>query len=669
MNAKSKLKTIIREEYKRARLINNINHLIVEQNKRYQWNSDQAEKAFPKTKDIKKAGEYLDKLPGRKKLTYNDTYKYLISLPSPKGGIGEQFYIHPSGTVLSVLGQQKFKWIWEDDKVKIVNPNGTMVGALEKDKSSTALDLSDEETSEGGSWLDTAQTVADWAGLIPVFGDFIDVINAIVYLAREKWLDGALSALAIIPVIGSPVKLGIKNAIKAAKGGAKMAKKVLKQAADPKVVEKFWVEIINSDKISKDLLKKLADDGLPYLSDLIVDTKNFAKKYKFDSKEFMTYLTQLDNFVKNSVKAIEEQARKAGREFAKDVASTYSKESLENLAKRIVVLKPGKKMIGSRGLSLTKLRDNLNLLFYNKDKVSRLGSLFKMDPRKLKQIEKAVIDQFEEELADPRNVDTLLSIGRTIEITKDIKNVGKIPVPAYTTPAGKLVLNPINTLNKLNSASAVEAYKNTLKKLPADEYRTFALKILNQAKGTDNFIYNLAKGSTSPSFRNIVDPKNYINKLLKNEKVLSTIGDMAMDYRRSISAMDPKAFDVWSNEIQELLDEAGYNFDSQTDNYDSVFVATVLAIVSATADPDTTNAVKNAPADLLIMLVKKYNISPRTGEVFKGAAYDIVDELPGDTKAEKKANGFKRMITSEDKQSYKNTFNDYDQDTTTTTFD
>ena len=59
------------------------------------------------------------------------------------------------------------------------------------------------DVEQEASWLDGLQTVLDVIGFIPVYGDFVDAVNAVIYFARGKWFDGILSMLAIIPLIGS----------------------------------------------------------------------------------------------------------------------------------------------------------------------------------------------------------------------------------------------------------------------------------------------------------------------------------------------------------------------------------------------------------------------------------------------------------------------------------
>lgn len=64
-------------------------------------------------------------------------------------------------------------------------------------------------------WLDDFQTALDVLGLVPGFGEPIDGLNALIYLGRGQYGNAALSAGAMIPVIGS-VGTGGKLAGKAA---------------------------------------------------------------------------------------------------------------------------------------------------------------------------------------------------------------------------------------------------------------------------------------------------------------------------------------------------------------------------------------------------------------------------------------------------------------------
>ena len=53
--------------------------------------------------------------------------------------------------------------------------------------------------------IDTFQSALSWAGFIPVVGDAIDGINALIYFIRKKFWKGLFSIIAIIPVVGNGI--------------------------------------------------------------------------------------------------------------------------------------------------------------------------------------------------------------------------------------------------------------------------------------------------------------------------------------------------------------------------------------------------------------------------------------------------------------------------------
>ena len=65
------------------------------------------------------------------------------------------------------------------------------------------------------STIDTIQAVLGWAGFIPVVGDAIDAINALVYFIRDKFWDGMFSIVAIIPVVGNGISKVLQKAFDA----------------------------------------------------------------------------------------------------------------------------------------------------------------------------------------------------------------------------------------------------------------------------------------------------------------------------------------------------------------------------------------------------------------------------------------------------------------------
>ena len=92
--------------------------------------------------------------------------------------------------LISEQGDLKFDMAW--------NPE---VAQHQKNKKSS------EETEKQ---LDTIQSILDWAGLIPLYGDALDAFNAVLYFSRKKPIEGSLSIIAIIPVVGSVVAIPFK---------------------------------------------------------------------------------------------------------------------------------------------------------------------------------------------------------------------------------------------------------------------------------------------------------------------------------------------------------------------------------------------------------------------------------------------------------------------------
>lgn len=128
------------------------------------------------------------------------------------------------------------------------------------------------------STIDTIQTAMDWLGLIPGYGDIIDAVNAIIYFSRGKYLEGTLSLVAIIPVVGSGIKLGFKGAIQSLQG-TRSAAKIWKEAAEGSrssitQLTKFYQEAVASGKLSQSHLKLVADKG-----DAVANILQKGKKY------------------------------------------------------------------------------------------------------------------------------------------------------------------------------------------------------------------------------------------------------------------------------------------------------------------------------------------------------------------------------------------------------
>ena len=122
--------------------------------------------------------------------------------------------------------------------------------ATTKAKTQAAYEASSEY------WIDVVQTAGDWLGLIPGYGDIIDILNGIGYAARGKKLECALSFIAIIPLVGSIVKLGFKSAFKTLKIGTKTGVDVIEELiTNPETVWTIITDYVKKNKASKQMVK------------------------------------------------------------------------------------------------------------------------------------------------------------------------------------------------------------------------------------------------------------------------------------------------------------------------------------------------------------------------------------------------------------------------------
>ena len=89
-------------------------------------------------------------------------------------------------------------------------------------------DLLDEIIVKQSGWRETAldwgQAIADVAGLVPFYGEFIDIANASVSMLRGDKVNAALSSISIIPIAGDIVGKGAKLLFHAISRGLKTVK-------------------------------------------------------------------------------------------------------------------------------------------------------------------------------------------------------------------------------------------------------------------------------------------------------------------------------------------------------------------------------------------------------------------------------------------------------------
>ena len=132
--------------------------------------------------------------------------------------------------------------------------------------------------------LDKIQSMADIAGIVPVIGDGIDFINSLVYFARSiddgkfmpNGLNGLLSIIGVIPVVGSAMSIPMKALFKTIPMDE--AGKIIKSLTNSnpqKIVQNIRVWALKSD-VGRKAFDELVDFAVKYQNNVhnITDAGN-----------------------------------------------------------------------------------------------------------------------------------------------------------------------------------------------------------------------------------------------------------------------------------------------------------------------------------------------------------------------------------------------------------
>ena len=132
-------------------------------------------------------------------------------------------------------------------------------------------------TNPTETYLDWFQTAMDWLGFIPGWGDLIDAFNAALYFGREKYLDGVLSVIAVIPATGSFISASLKTFFKVTPDAAAKLISAFKGKSSKQLSE-VWDEAIKASAVDRKTLNDLAD-ALDPIAQQILSKKNILKKW------------------------------------------------------------------------------------------------------------------------------------------------------------------------------------------------------------------------------------------------------------------------------------------------------------------------------------------------------------------------------------------------------
>ena len=224
-----------------------------------------------------KTQEFLKNIPGSSKETRGSNlvaYDVTVTIPAAgeqKTSYKNLFTFYEDGSVydFNLMGRFGYKYDESKKLITIMSKNPAAIITLADSKPLATIDASGKFTNLAYAaqpkstfdkpkeipWLDTLQTVLDFAGLIPVIGDALDLINAVIYFWRDKYFEGFLSLIAIIPVVGSVISLGVKGAIKGAKATLFSSKLISRWwlKGETKAVKEFCEYLMKNGVSAKDI--------------------------------------------------------------------------------------------------------------------------------------------------------------------------------------------------------------------------------------------------------------------------------------------------------------------------------------------------------------------------------------------------------------------------------
>ena len=389
--------------------------------------------------------------------------------------------------------------------------------------------------SEEWEVIDYVQLAMDFLGFIPVIGDVIDIINALIYFYREKYVDGFLSLIAVIPVAGSFIKLGLKGTIKAT-GAARAASSIRKAlAGNTADLTKLLQTAESTGKLDKLQMKQIADFG-DSAAQMLNSSKKTLKQYESalqvagvptDAvlKQFDTYIAQVKNIT---------SAADAARETSK--ASKLATKFAKRVIKAPIKLIDGALTISTVGSWIL---------------VKRLFKLLNMN------------------------------IGRIPQLLDGLKSVYKSKLMTSPTLAAQMAKTnnviPPTLLKQLSGAPTsieIRTALDSLRQTNPSQYRKAIDEIARQSATSNNPYYRIFIANQLQAAGNVIRPGATVSGTADGS-IVNLLKQMKFGV---------KTLDVVSNEVQDVAEKLG--LDPQ-DDPNAVFVPALISAVNwALGDKD-----------------------------------------------------------------------------------
>lgn len=390
----------------------------------------------------------------------------LAALVHFQGPAGAKRYLKTGKEVAPEINMSVEKYL---DRVETAYYGSTQNNSSEKDAKPEPIDPKSESDEQ---LIDKIQTFLDFAGFIPFIGDALDLINGIIYVIRGRYIDALLSAIAIIPGVGSAVSVPLRVAFKAAKKTMKSgAFKLLVRGGKP--FQKFLISLIEKGKLDANLLEIAARSG-DDVAKMIQDASNKVKNVPGGSK-ISKYADEYIDIVKKRLDDMAEAIKKSkvSNATVSDLAKKTAKEVLRNRAlPKAIRFMTRRALTGKlvRGVTSTGAIKSLRKTMKNKfiDQVSKNPKIIK---NILGKLDNAQINSLAKFLKVSPN-----------EVQKLIKNTKSLK-PSFTKDLIKHM-----TDNKKIFSTANQSFKRYQKAYV--EQGLSQIKNLSFKRGAGKFLFN-----------------------------------------------------------------------------------------------------------------------------------------------------------------------------------
>lgn len=319
-----------------------------------------------------------------------------------------------------------------------------------------------EETSD--PILDGLQLALDIVGLVPGFGDILDIINAGISFLRGNYFEGFLSLIGAIPVVGSVIALPLKAVLK----GFNKAGDILKAAwKSGKSADEVWMFVKQSGKLDKKQLDMLAK-GMGDASDYITSFRKSADAVLPDAAakgldEFAAFLR------KNSDEATEVFTKAASK-------SDTAAKGILKVRKELNTVTGLNRLLGGRIMR-------------------RLTNLFStaLSPKELEALRGAMSMKFFKNMDNPGKLVTLLKSTPKIEgkILTGVQDDALKYFRNLPTKQRQIFQKGWNSASSVTGSASkrLESQLEFLRKNAPDVYETSKGRIVNAAMEGNNPLY------------------------------------------------------------------------------------------------------------------------------------------------------------------------------------